>query len=144
MTASLILKSMSLRVMSKWTGSSGMSESWAGVSSIAGERGLLFQLQNSGPDLTGATSLAIRAFDFGIIHLKILTHQAPVAHFCNPSYCGCRDRGDHSSKPAWANSFLDPISKNLITKKLGWWNGSRCRPWVQDLVPQKKKKSLMK
>jgi hypothetical protein len=32
----------------------------------------------------------------------------------------------------------DPISKKPITKK-SWWNGSRCRPWVQALVLLKNK-----
>jgi hypothetical protein len=30
--------------------------------------------------------------------------------------------------------------KKPITKK-GWWNGSRCRPWVQTLIPQKQNKN---
>jgi hypothetical protein len=34
-----------------------------------------------------------------------------VAHACNPSYSGGRDQEDRGSKPAWANSFRDPISK---------------------------------
>jgi hypothetical protein len=36
---------------------------------------------------------------------------APVAHTYSPSYSGGRDQEDHSSKPAWANSSWDPISK---------------------------------
>jgi hypothetical protein len=36
---------------------------------------------------------------------------------CNPGYLGGRDQEDHSSKPAWANSSQDPISKTPITKK---------------------------
>jgi hypothetical protein len=35
----------------------------------------------------------------------------PVAHTCNPSYSGVRDQEDQSSKPTWANSSWDPISK---------------------------------
>jgi hypothetical protein len=31
------------------------------------------------------------------------------------------------------------LEKNIHQKK-GWWSGSRCRPWVQIPVPQKKKK----
>jgi hypothetical protein len=61
-----------------------------------------------------------------------------VAHTCNHSYAGGRDQENHSLKSAWTNSSWDPISKKLITKK-GRWNGSRCRPWVQAPVPQKKK-----
>jgi hypothetical protein len=65
--------------------------------------------------------------------------QAPVAHAWNPSYSGGRDQQNHCSKPAQANSSQDPISKEPIVRK-GWWSSSRCRPWVQTLVPQKKKK----
>jgi hypothetical protein len=43
--------------------------------------------------------------------------QAPVAHTCNPSYSGGRDQEDHGSKPAWVNSFQDPISKKDFTKR---------------------------
>jgi hypothetical protein len=42
---------------------------------------------------------------------------ALVAHACNPSYLGGRNQQDHGSKPAWANSSSDPISKKPITKK---------------------------
>jgi hypothetical protein len=62
-----------------------------------------------------------------------------VAHTCNPSYSGGRDQEDCGSKPAWANSLWDLILKKPFTEK-GWWNGSRCRPWGQAPVPQKKKK----
>jgi hypothetical protein len=41
------------------------------------------------------------------------------AHSCNPSYSGGRDQEDCSSKPVWANSLRDPISKQLITKRSG-------------------------
>jgi hypothetical protein len=37
--------------------------------------------------------------------------QAPVAHTCNSSYLGDWDWENHGSKPAWANSLWDPISK---------------------------------
>jgi hypothetical protein len=37
-----------------------------------------------------------------------------VAHACDPSYSGSRDQEDRVSKPAWANSSKDPISKNLL------------------------------
>jgi hypothetical protein len=36
-----------------------------------------------------------------------------VAHACNPSFSGGRDQEDHGSKPAWANSSCDSISKTL-------------------------------
>jgi hypothetical protein len=39
-----------------------------------------------------------------------------VAHAYNPSYLGGRDQEDQSSKPAWANSSGDPISKNPSQK----------------------------
>jgi hypothetical protein len=48
----------------------------------------------------------------------------PVAQTYNTSYSGGRDQEDHGSKPAWANSSRDSISKKLIIKK-GWWSGSR-------------------
>jgi hypothetical protein len=34
-----------------------------------------------------------------------------VAHACNPCYIGGRDQEDCGSKPSWANSSQDPISK---------------------------------
>jgi hypothetical protein len=40
-----------------------------------------------------------------------------VDHACNPGYSGGRDQEDCSSKPAWANSSQDPISKISITEK---------------------------
>jgi hypothetical protein len=43
--------------------------------------------------------------------------QVPVAHTCNPSYSGGRDQEDPSLKPAWANSFRDPISKKKTQQK---------------------------
>jgi hypothetical protein len=42
-----------------------------------------------------------------------------VAHVCNPSYSGGRDQQDCGVKPAWANSFRDPISKNPSQKRAG-------------------------
>jgi hypothetical protein len=39
-----------------------------------------------------------------------------VACSCDPSYLGGRDQEDSGSKPAWANSSLDPILKKPITK----------------------------
>jgi hypothetical protein len=41
-----------------------------------------------------------------------------VAHTCN-LYLGRRDQEDSSSKPAWANSLRDPISKIPNTKRAG-------------------------
>jgi hypothetical protein len=40
-----------------------------------------------------------------------------VAHACNPSYSGGREQEDHSSKPALANSWQDPILKKTLHKK---------------------------
>jgi hypothetical protein len=39
----------------------------------------------------------------------------PVAYTCNPSYSGCRDQEDLSQ----ANSWRDPISKNLLQNRAG-------------------------
>jgi hypothetical protein len=41
-----------------------------------------------------------------------------VAHACNSSCSRSRDQEDHSSKPAWENSYLG--KKKLLTKK---WAG---------------------
>jgi hypothetical protein len=83
---------------------------------------------------------------------KAMVGQAPVAHVCNPSYSGGRGQ-DSGSKPAWANSSWDPISKKPYTKQ-GWWSGSSdkgaclasqasMRLWVQIPVLKKKKKGLI-
>jgi hypothetical protein len=42
-----------------------------------------------------------------------------VAHACNPSYSEGRNQEDHSSKPAQANNYQDPISKNPSQKRAG-------------------------
>jgi hypothetical protein len=42
-----------------------------------------------------------------------------LAHTCNPGYSGGKDQEDCGSKPAWANSSQDPISKNPSQKKTG-------------------------
>jgi hypothetical protein len=42
-----------------------------------------------------------------------------VAHAYNPSFSGGRDQEDCGSKPAWANSSQDPISKNPSQKRAG-------------------------
>jgi hypothetical protein len=68
-------------------------------------------------------------YDLKICNLKIKRrNQTPVTNICNPSYSGGRDQEDLGSKPAWANSSWDPISKKPFFKKKGWWSGSRCRP----------------
>jgi hypothetical protein len=66
--------------------------------------------------------------------------QMPVAYTCNPSYSGSRDHKDQGSKPAWANSSQNLISKKKKITKKGWWSVSGCRPWVQTPVLKKKKK----
>jgi hypothetical protein len=43
--------------------------------------------------------------------------QVQVTHTYNPSYSGGRDQEDHGSKPAWANSSRDPMSKKAHHKK---------------------------
>jgi hypothetical protein len=58
----------------------------------------------------------------------------PVAHVCNPSYSGGRDQEDQGSKPAWANSWRDPMSKNPSQKRAGGV------PQGVDPVTSKKKK----
>jgi hypothetical protein len=63
-----------------------------------------------------------------------------VAHTWNPSCSGGKDQEHCGSKPAWANSSWDPISKQPIIKK-DWWSGSSCRPWVWTPVLQKKKET---
>jgi hypothetical protein len=39
-----------------------------------------------------------------------------VAHTYNSSYLGGRDQEDFSLRPAWANSFRNPISKITLAK----------------------------
>jgi hypothetical protein len=53
------------------------------------------------------------------LFLKVIYHWAPVAHAYNPSYSESRDQEDHSSKPAWANSLGDPISKKPSQNRAG-------------------------
>jgi hypothetical protein len=70
--------------------------------------------------------------------------QEPVTHTSNPSYSGGRDQEDQGSKSTWKNTSPDPISK-IPNMKKGWWNGSRCRLWVQvPVLPNNnnKKKNL--
>jgi hypothetical protein len=50
-------------------------------------------------------------------HLKVYDCRVPVAQACKPSYSGGRDQEDCGSKPYWANSLQDPISKKLLHKK---------------------------
>jgi hypothetical protein len=59
-----------------------------------------------------------------------------VAHACNPRYIRGRDQEHHGSKPAWANSSRDPISKNPSQKRAG----GVAQGVVQTPASQKKKK----
>jgi hypothetical protein len=63
---------------------------------------------------------------------------ALVAQAYNPNYSGGRDQEDGGSKPAWANSSQDPISKKPITKK-AWWSRSRCSPEFKSQYQKKRK-----
>jgi hypothetical protein len=48
-----------------------------------------------------------------------ISSQAPVVHACNPTYSGCRDKEDHSSKsaPGKSNTLRDPILKKTHHRK---------------------------
>jgi hypothetical protein len=63
---------------------------------------------------------------------KLSPGQVPVAHTCNCSFSGGRDQRQLEQI---AHETLS--QKTPITKK-GWLSGSRCRPWVQTPVLQKK------
>jgi hypothetical protein len=58
------------------------------------------------------------------ITIKIESGQALVTYTYNPSYSGGRELEDHGSKPPWAKSSQDRVSKKLITKKglVEWLN----------------------
>jgi DNA phosphorothioation-dependent restriction protein DptG len=64
----------------------------------------------------------------------------------NPSDSGGRDQEDSGSRPAWANSSWEPISKTPNPKRaVGVAQVIEClprvRPWVQTPVPQNKNKN---
>jgi hypothetical protein len=63
--------------------------------------------------------------------------QVPVVHACNPSCSGGRDQGDHSSKPALANSLRDPTLKNPIIKN---WAGGGLKVEALSSIPSTGKK----
>jgi hypothetical protein len=67
----------------------------------------------------------------------------PVAHACNPSYSGGRDQEDHSSRPAWAKSWRDPILKKP-TKKRDSRIAQGAGPEFKPLYCKKKKKKRSK
>jgi hypothetical protein len=55
-----------------------------------------------------------------------------VAHTCNPSYLAGWHQEDRASRPTWANTSPDPISK-ITRAKMNWRCGSsRC---ASDRVP---------
>jgi hypothetical protein len=66
-----------------------------------------------------------------------------MAHTCNPSYSGGRDKEDLGSMPAWANSSQDPISKKPISKN-GWWCGSGLGSEFKPQYCKKKKRRKKK
>jgi hypothetical protein len=70
---------------------------------------------------------------------KQFTSWAPVAHTYNPSYSGGRDQEYHGSKPPQKTVQEILKKKKKPSQIKGWWSGSRCRPWVQTPVLQKKK-----
>jgi hypothetical protein len=55
-----------------------------------------------------------------------------MAHVCNPSYLGGRNKEDRGSKPAQENSSQDPILKKSTTKQ-GWSSPSGRVPAYQKL-----------
>jgi hypothetical protein len=64
-----------------------------------------------------------------------------VAHVCNLNYSGGRDAENHGSKPAWANSAQDPISRKPITAKgCGVAHNSEFKPQYRKKKEKKKKK----
>jgi hypothetical protein len=74
-----------------------------------------------------------------------VSSRALVAYICHLSYSEGRDQEDGSSKPAWANSSQDLISKSpshTHTHKC-WWSGSSYRSWLQTPAKKKKKKSCV-
>jgi hypothetical protein len=58
-----------------------------------------------------------------------------MAHACNPSYSGGRDQ-DGGSRPAWANSSRDPISRNTFTKKKSGEAGGVAQGVAPEFKPQ--------
>jgi hypothetical protein len=71
--------------------------------------------------------------EFASLHLRKLTVNIKNKAGCPwltpviPATQKAEIKEDCGSKPAWASSSQEPISKKKITKK-GWWSSSRCRP----------------
>jgi hypothetical protein len=63
-----------------------------------------------------------------------------VTHACNPSHSGGRDQEDRSSKPAWANSSQDPISKKIPSQKRAGGVGGVAQGVGPEFKPQSHKK----
>jgi hypothetical protein len=74
-----------------------------------------------------------------LFYLKKKSAGHPLTHTCNPTYSGGRDQEDRSSKPTWASSSQDPISKKKKITKKDLWSDSRCRPWDKTSALGKKK-----
>jgi hypothetical protein len=81
------------------------------------------QKKESHRDKIYTSSLPLTPPCDALCHLGTLTTRRPLssrallAHVCNPNYSGGRDQENHVSKPAWANSSQDPISKIPNTKR---------------------------
>jgi hypothetical protein len=68
-----------------------------------------------------------------------------VAHTCNPSYSGGKDRENHGSKPAQANiSTRSYLEKNPSEKKKGCWSGQGVGAEFNPQYHKKKKKERKK
>jgi hypothetical protein len=61
------------------------------------------------------TAKGLKAAGYKICNIS----QVLVAHAYNPSYSRGKDQEDCSSRPIWANSSVDPISKIPNTKRAG-------------------------
>jgi hypothetical protein len=68
---------------------------------------------------------------------KHYSGQVAVAYTYKPSYSGGRDQENHGSKPVWANSSPDLISKKPFIEK-GWWSVQGVDP---EFKPQYHKKT---
>jgi hypothetical protein len=73
---------------------------------------------------------------------KVHLRQVPVAHACNPSYPRSRDRDqeDCGSKPAWASSSQNLISKKPVIKKRAGGVAQGAGPEFKPQYHKKKKK----
>jgi hypothetical protein len=68
----------------------------------------------------------------------------PVAHTCNPSYSGGRDKEDCSSKPTQANCSVIPYLEKPFTKiRLVEWLKVKTMNSSPSAAKKKKKKQKM-